>query len=176
MNYEVLGTPDTGPTLQLDHTEFAYAGKFVMSQTGKSVVRDEGAVVGAVAFNEDRSEADAYRLRYVTVREDRRGEGIGPRLLRYTAAELVDDARQVFIAVNNPIAYYACYRAGFVSTGEETGMAELLLRYAPGEDRSRDQYESGLALFQRRDLPQRQLSVLSRHTDEPPPDVVSIPD
>ena len=45
MEYVLLGWPPDGPTLRLDHRRFAYAGKFVMSTTGKAVVRraeDEG--------------------------------------------------------------------------------------------------------------------------------------
>jgi hypothetical protein len=133
MNFEILGRPPGGPTLDLDHERFAYAGKFVMSSTGKSVVREDGAVIGAIAFSEDHDDPDAVRLRYVTVQGDRRGDGLGPRLLRYTADSLGSTYDRVLIAVNNPIAYQACYRAGFVFTGEETGMAELLLVYAPRE-------------------------------------------
>lgn len=176
MAFELIGYPEDGPTLDLDHEQFAYAGKFVMSDTGKTVVRTGGEIVGAVAFNEDRSRSDTYRLRYVTVREDRRGEGIGPRLLRFTAANLVHRAETVLIAVNNPIAYIACYRAGFVSTGEETGLAEILLRYAPETNRSAQTYTEGLSIFQQRDLPQRQLSVLNQHLDSEPPEVVSVPE
>jgi GNAT superfamily N-acetyltransferase len=175
MQFEVLGYPADDPTLDLDHERFAYAGKFVMSGTGKSVARENSELVGAIAFNEDRSDTDAIRLRYVTVREDRRGEGVGPLLLRFTANALRPDTDQVLIAVNNPIAYLACYRAGFVSTGEETGMAEILLRYAPDADRSSERYNAGLSIFQRRDLPQRQLSVLNRHLDAESPEIVPVP-
>jgi GNAT superfamily N-acetyltransferase len=175
MHFKILGYPGDGPTLDLDHEQFAYAGKFVMSKTGKSVACDADEIVGAVAFNEDRSNAEAMRLRYVTVREDRRGEGVGPRLLRFTANALRSDTDQVLIAVNNPIAYLACYRAGFVSTGEETGMAEILLRYAPEADRSSERYNDGLSIFQRRDLPQRQLSVLNRYLEAAPPEIVPVP-
>ena len=78
----VLGWPSDGPTLRLDHRRFSYAGKFVMSNTGKAVVRDPGAatdreyddaVLAAVAFNEDRTDPATMWLRYVTVRGDRRG-------------------------------------------------------------------------------------------------------
>ena len=42
MEYVVLGWPSDGPTLRLDYRQFAYAGKFVMSNTGKAVAY-EGA-------------------------------------------------------------------------------------------------------------------------------------
>ena len=87
----MLGWPPDGPTLRLDYRRFSYAGKFVMSNTGKAVVRDPGetsdreyddAVLAAVAFNDDRTDSSTLWLRYVTVRNDRRGEGLGPQLCR----------------------------------------------------------------------------------------------
>lgn len=171
IEFEVLGYPPDGPTLELDYRQFAYAGKFVMSNTGKSVAKDDG-IVGAVAFNADHDDPGTGRLRYVTVREDRRGEGIGSRLLRFTAERLRKEYERVTIAANNPVAYRACYRAGFEFTGRETGIAELLLQYdpesAPGEARYRD----GLERFRERDLPAVQRAVLDhRH----PPGVVESP-
>jgi GNAT superfamily N-acetyltransferase len=184
MEFEILGRSPEGPTLDLSHEQFAYAGKFVMSSTGKSVVRDDGAVIGAIAFSEDHADPDAVRLRYVTVREDRRGDGIGPRLLRFTADTLGSAYDRVLIAVNNPIAYQACYRAGFAFTGEETGMAELLLAYAPGErsrmvgsdpDGSGTVHDEGLAAFEGRDLPPAQRAVVDRHRGSDPPPIVDSP-
>lgn len=155
MGFELLGWPPDGPTLDLDHERFAYAGKFVMGTTGKAVWRDDG-VVAAVAFSEDRTDPDRLWLRYVTVREDRRGEGIGPRLVGAT----VDRARnagyeRIAIAVNNPYAYEALYRAGFSYTGETTGIAELVLERPaadPVTDPDPDRYRAGLARFAERDL------------------------
>jgi len=175
MRFEITGRPPDGPTLDLDHREFAYAGKFVMSSTGKSVARDGDEVVGAVAFSEDRSDPDAVRLRYVTVREDRRSEGIGPRLLRFTAVELAATYDRVLIAVNNPIAYQACYRAGFGFTGEGTGMAELLMCYQP-EERGATQYTAGLRQFADRELPDAHRAVLDRRLGTDPPPLVEIPE
>ncbi|ERH03826.1 MAG: hypothetical protein J07HR59_00951, partial [Halorubrum sp. J07HR59] len=37
MEFTVLGWPPEAPTLRLDFRTFAYAGKFVMSTTGKAV-------------------------------------------------------------------------------------------------------------------------------------------
>lgn len=42
MRYAVLGDHHDGPTLLLDWEAFSYAGKFVMSNTGKAVAY-EGA-------------------------------------------------------------------------------------------------------------------------------------
>jgi GNAT superfamily N-acetyltransferase len=134
VDFECLGWPDDGPTLDLDHEHFAYAGKFVMSSTGKAVARDAGEVVAAVAFNADRTDEATCWLRYVTVRADRRGEGIGPRLLAFTRDAVLEGGFEACkIAVNNPYAYDACYRAGFAFTGEDTGIAELVLRWPPAE-------------------------------------------
>ena len=175
MEFELLGFSRDKPTLDLDHERFAYAGKFVVSRTGKTAVRDGEDLVGAVAFSADHGRTDAIRLRYVTVREDRRGEGIGPRLLRFTAERLQTCTDEVLIAVNNPIAYQACYRAGFVWTGTETGMAELLLRYEPGDTRAVGQYREGFRVFERRDLPPAHQRLLDRHITATPPTVVTDP-
>lgn len=169
MDAELLGWPPDGPTLRLDHRRFSYAGKFVMSSTGKAVVREGGAVIGAVAFNEDRTDSGTLWLRYITVRADRRGEGVGPRLLAFVR----DRARErgydrVRIAVNNPFAYEACYRAGFGYTGRETGIAELVLEH-PG-DRSRAAYQTGLDAFRERDLSGDERAFLDRRQGAEPPD------
>jgi len=172
MELVVRAWPPEGEALDLDHERFVYGGKFNTGRTAKALAREDGAVVGAVAFNEDRAEADALRIRYVSVREDRRGEGIGPRLLCFVA----DRAREhgygrVRIAVNNPYAYEACYRAGFTFTGEETGIAELVMTF-PAEDRSRQRYRDGFAIFAQRDLPEEQAEFVADAGGEPP-DVVN---
>jgi GNAT superfamily N-acetyltransferase len=184
VEYDLLGHPPDAPTLRLDHERFAYAGKFVMSDTGKAVacdptergerVDDRGALVGATSFSPDRGADRRARIRYVTVREDRRGEGVGPRLLRFTADRLGGRFDAVAVAVNNPIAYEACYRAGFVWTGAETGMAELLLRHEPGGARAK-RYRAGFELFEERTLPDHQRGVLERNADTAPPEPVDRP-
>jgi hypothetical protein len=161
MAYEVLGFPPDGPTMTLDWRRFSYAGKFEMSNTGKAVLRDDGDVVAAAAFNGDRDAADRAWIRYLTVRADRQGEHLGPRL----ALHLFDSLRslaydRVRIAVNNPIAYRALYRAGFHFTGRETGIAELVLEI-PGE-RNPESYRAGLEIFADRDLPDRERALLDR--------------
>jgi len=175
MEFQFLGSEAAGPTLRLDHEAFAYAGKFVMSSTGKTVVHDGDTLVGAVAFSEDRTDSATVRLRYVTVRERRRGEGIGPRLLRFTADRLTAEYDTVEIAVNNPIAYEACYRAGFVYTGEQAGIAELRTVYRPG-DASPEAYRSGFAQFRERELPPEHEGICDRYGDGDPPTVVDVPE
>jgi hypothetical protein len=53
------------------------------------------------------------------------------------------------IAVNNPFAYVAAVKAGFGYTGEETGIAELVMAWP---SHSEDRYEAGLGRFEDRDL------------------------
>jgi GNAT superfamily N-acetyltransferase len=164
MEFELLGWPSDGPTLELDWRRFSYAGKFVMSSTGKAVAREDGAVVGAVAFNEDRTDPDTLWFRYVTVREDRRGEGVGPQLLDFALGRASGRAYgRVKIAVNNPFAYEACYRAGFAFTGETTGIAELVLAWTPGSDADEDSdsYGDGLDRFRERDLSEEEVAFLA---------------
>lgn len=174
MEFELLGWPPDGPALRLDYREFAYAGKFVMTATGKAVARED-RVAAAVAFSEDRTDATCLRLRYVTVRADRRGEGIGPRLLRF-AAELARerDYTDVRIAANNPFAYEACYRAGFRFTGEETGLAELVLAYQP-DATGCERYQAGFDRYRTRDLSDAEDSFLDGYRGADPPATVPDP-
>ena len=169
MEYRMLGWPADGPTLELDYREFSYAGKFVMSGTGKLVARDEGVTVGATAFDEDRTDSSVLRIRYVTVRRDRQGEGIGTTLLERTRAAARERGYDaVEIAVNNPFAYEAAYRAGFGYTGTSTGIAELVLT-APAPDA--DRYAEGLRAFADRDLELSgdEAAFIERKLDAAPP-------
>ncbi|WP_267640085.1 GNAT family N-acetyltransferase [Haloarchaeobius amylolyticus] len=185
---EFLGWPADEPTLRLDYRRFSYAGKFVMTSTGKAVVRgpahaiddsrpDAGEydrdVLAAVAFNEDRTDAGTLWLRYVTVREDHRGEGIGPDLVGF----VVDRAREdgydrARIAVNNPYSYEALYRAGFGYTGRQTGLAELVLENpdpaADADEPSR--YREGLGAFtDREDLSAAEREFVAEKRERGPP-------
>jgi len=174
MEFAVLGWAPDGPTLELDYRTFSYAGKFVMSSTGKAVAREDETVVGAVAFNDDRTDASTLWLRYVTVHEDRRGEGIGPRLLAFTRERGAENGYdRLKIAVNNPFAYEAGYRAGFSFTGETTGIAELVLVWPA--DRSSETYQAGLDRYRDRDLSEAETSLLARKQGVDPPTVVTAP-
>lgn len=177
MEYVVLGWPPEEPTLRLDHRQFAYAGKFVMSNTGKAVVRDSDAddsdILGVVAFNEDRTDPDAVWLRYITTRTDRRGEGIGARLAAYITARAHDRGyERVVIAVNNPFAYHALSKAGFGFTGERTGIAELVLEHPSDQTR----YREGLTVFRERDLSEEEHAFIDAKEQEGPPPVADPPD
>ena len=182
MEIEVLGWPPDGPTLRLDYRRFSYAGKFVMSNTGKAVVRDPEAatdsewddgVLAAVAFNEDRTDPSTLWLRYVTVRDDFRGEGLGPRLCRFVTERGAERGYdRVRIGVNNPYAYEALYRAGFAFTGEDTGVAELVLERPTSRDaadRSAETYQAGLDRYRERDLSDAEVAFLARKTGSEPP-------
>lgn len=174
MEFALLGWPDDDHPLRLDYREFAYAGKFVMTSTGKAVVGDDG-VVAAAAFDADRTDPATLCIRYITVRRDRQGEGLGPRLLRFVRERA--GARgydRLTIGANNPFSYEAAYRAGFCFTGEESGIAELTLEW-PG-DRSPERYRAGLAVFRQRDLSGDEAEFLKAKLDGEPPDVVGTPD
>jgi GNAT superfamily N-acetyltransferase len=171
--YELLGWPADGPTLRLDHERFAYAGKFVMSSTGKAVVREDGTLVGAAAFNEDRTDPATLWIRYVTVRKDRRGEGLGARLLAFVAERARERYDRVHIAVNNPFAYEAAYKAGFGFTGDETGVAELVC--AVPADRSPERYRAGLDIYRERDLSDAETDFLDARVGADPPPTVDPP-
>ncbi|MFB6361622.1 MAG: GNAT family N-acetyltransferase [Halobacteriales archaeon] len=149
MACRIIGWPDQGPRLDLDHEAFAYAGKFVMTNTGKSVLEDADDPLAAVAFSRDRTDERVWWLRTVTVRRDRQGEGLGPRLLDFTADRMLDPGQAVRIAVNNPYAYEAAYKAGFGYTGGTTGLAELVLERPSA--RAAAAYRAGLERYRERD-------------------------
>ena len=196
MEYALLGWPPDGPTLRLDHRRFAYAGKFVMSTTGKAVVRQEGTdiasdddravasdgvaydtdVVAALAFDTDHTDDWTLRYRYITVRADLRGEGIGPQLAALVAPQAADRGyERVAIAVNNPFAYEAMYKAGFTWTGRESGLAELVLerparRSGAASTPDTETYQSGLDRYRERELSDSEVSFLAARVDGDPPE------
>ena len=170
MKAELLGWPPDGPKLELDYRRFSYAGKFVMTNTGKAVLREGEEIRAAAAFNEDRTDSTCLWIRYITTHTDYRGEGIGTRLLQFVRERARKRGyERVRIAVNNPFAYEACYRAGFSYTGRETGLAELVLE-APGE-RSKERYQRGFDAFRGRDASDGERSFLDRKRDADPPTV-----
>ncbi|WP_224449505.1 GNAT family N-acetyltransferase [Haloprofundus salilacus] len=205
MEFLVLGWPEGGggPTLRLDYREFSYAGKFVMSNTGKAVVRVEDEepadeaqgeadefdrdVLAAVAFNEDRTDASTLWIRYVTVHEDRRGDGVGPKLAAFLAVRARERGYdRLRIAVNNPFAYEALYKAGFAYTGRQTGLAELVLERQLGDEddgsdrrrecRDRETYQSGLDVYRERGLGEAERAFLESRADAEPPRRIPAPE
>jgi hypothetical protein len=221
MDVRVLGWPGDDATLRLDYRRFGYAGKFVVPATGKAVLREsppdlppveeplpptldtgdfDHEVVAAVAFSPDRTDAATLWLRYVTVRRDRRGEGLGPRLCAHvTRLAHGRGYDRVRIAVNNPFAYEALHKAGFAWTGRETGLAELVLEHPPpegplsGADANgegggvtdtadeqdvesrtptpRERYQAGLDRYRDRDRGEPERSFLARKAGRAPPRV-----
>jgi GNAT superfamily N-acetyltransferase len=200
MEFAVVGwhdDPDGGPRLRLDYRAFAYAGKFVTSSTGTAVARDaadpweldagadgpsqigDPTVVGAVAFNEDRTDAETLWLRYVTVRADRRGAGIGPRLVAFVCDRARDRGyARCRIAVNNVFSYEALSKAGFGYAGRETGLAEVVLDRHLGEDEpvDADRYRRGLGVFRERDLSAAEEAFLGRQAETGPPPLIESPE
>ncbi|RNJ27522.1 N-acetyltransferase [Halosegnis longus] len=144
-----------------------------MTNTGKGVFREgrpgdgefDESVVAAVAFNEDRTDDRTAWLRYVTVRQDRRGEGLGARLCERVSGDLLDSYDRVRIAVNNPFAYEALYKAGFGFTGETTGIAELVLQRP--HDADTQAYRAGLDRYRGRDLSDAERSFLDGRSEPP---------
>jgi len=174
MEFAVVGWPSDEPTLDLDHRQFAYAGKFVVGDTGKAVASSDGTVVAAAAFSADRTDEATLRCRYITVRRDRQGEGIGPRLLRFVGDRAHERGYEtVLIAVNNPYAYVAAYRAGFAFTGDETGVAETVLE--AGGPRDAERYRDGLLTVAARDLPDYLEAYVERRLESSVPTVVEPP-
>lgn len=196
MRFELLGWPAEGPTLRLDWKQFSYAGKFVMSSTGKAVLRERPAeashraepeagedytddILAAVAFNEDRTDDGTLWLRYVTVRGDRRGEGLGPELVVNTVERATERGYEwINIAVNNPFAYEALWKAGFGFTGEETGIAELVLGYPRADaieghvdaTSAIESYRDGIERLEARDgLTETEQQFLAARRDAEPP-------
>ena len=164
MKLRILGW-EPGPSIRLDHREFAYAGKFVRP-SGKAIAQAEdatldlpdpkdGAATGieaVVAFDEDRVD-EALWLRYVSVRSGRRAEGLGARLCAFVCERARERGYDTLrIAVNNPFAFEALYKAGFGFTGRETGLAELVLERPPPAARSERRYRAGLDRFEARTL------------------------
>lgn len=164
--HEFVGWSDTA--LELDEDEFAYAGKFRVP-SGKAVTRakgegeDEDGIVAALSFSPDRADSDAVRVRYIAVREDLHGEGIGSSLLDFAANRLLERYEAVRISVNNPYSYAAARKAGFGWTGDETGLAELVME-RPCEDDER--HEGALRLFAERDLSDEEEEYVKKKLDE----------
>jgi GNAT superfamily N-acetyltransferase len=160
---------DSDATLELDADEFAYAGKFRVSSR-KAVTRDEEEsedIVAALSFSYDRADDEAVRVRYITVREDRRREGIGSALLDFAAERLLKRYDRVRISVNNPYSYAAARKAGFGWTGEETGLAELVMeRPRACEDDEDARHVEALRAFEERDHSDEEDEFVRRKLDE----------
>lgn len=160
---------DSEATFELDADRFAYAGKFRVPG-GKAVTRDEEAsedgIVAALSFSPDRADDEAVRVRYITVRDDLRGEGIGSSLLEYAADRLLERYEDVRISVNNPYSYAAARKAGFGWTGDETGMAELVMERPRSQDEEDARHVEALRAFEERNLSDDEEKFVRRKLDE----------
>jgi len=171
--------PEARPTaaLDLDGPPPAPVNGAGGNRAADEWVDPDDPVVAAVACNADRTDESVVWLRYVTVRRDRRGEGIAPRLTRFVAARAPERFETARIAVNNPFSYHALWKAGFVDTGRETGLAERVLERptdaaAPNDP---ERYRAGLRSFGDRDLSADEVAFLAERRDRDPPKRVSIP-
>ena len=162
--HEVVGWSDAA--LELGVEEFVYAGKFRVS-SGKAVTRSEDdSIVAALSFSPDRADDEAVRVRYITVRSDLRGEGVGSELLEHVADRLLERYGDVRISVNNPFSYGAARKAGFGWTGEKTGLAELVMEKPRPCDRDSERHEQALCLLAERDLSDVEEEYVKRKLDE----------
>ena len=175
MEYAVTAWPGDPETLALDHRQFGYAGKFRDDRTGIAVARETDTIIAAAGFNADRTDPRCGRVRTITVRRDRQAEGIGSRLLAGVRVTLLDRRYdRLRIAVNNPYAYEAAYRAGFGFTGETSGLAELVLE-APW-DGPHSAYDEGLAVAaDRQDLDEGLTEYVATKRQRGPPPLVDPP-
>jgi GNAT superfamily N-acetyltransferase len=178
VEYVLLAGPTGGATLDLDHHQFPLAGDFVQPR-GAAVAREasgdgEVAIAAATAFDPDRSDGDAVRIRAITVRDDRRGEGIGARLAAFTRAALHGRGwDRVLIAVATPVGYHALHKAGFADTGETTGLRERVLAHPPPADPV--PYATGLRWYLDHDPSSAERAFVTARAEGGPPDPVPVP-
>jgi len=206
VDYRALAWPPGTTAIRLDHERFAYAGKFVVP-SGVAVAVETGGgeepqfpppregyargVVAAARFDPDRTDPGTLVVRYVTTRRDRRGKGVGARLLAFVAAgagdppdEAVGDGAdegsrpfdRVRIAVNNPYAHEAAAKAGFGFAGRETGLAELVCERPAGGPPGRvasGAYREALARFAARNLGADERAFVAARRDREPPATVA---
>jgi len=132
-------------------------------------------VLAAITFSPDRTDPSTLKIRYLTVRDDLRGDGqqLGPQLVAFlTARAAAAGYDRIAIAVNNAFSYHALYKAGFTYTDRETGLAELVLDRPIGEPAiaSQSGYQRGLDVFRERDgLSTAETEFLGDHRDAVPP-------
>ena len=211
MEFALLGWAEADPTLRLDYRRFSYAGKFVTGGTGVAVIRGDTAeratetvdtdpesvaslpegveasdfaddILAAIAFSPDRTDPSTLKIRYLTVRDDLRGDGqqLGPQLVAFlTSRAAAAGYDRIAIAVNNAFSYHALYKAGFTYTDRETGLAELVLDRPIVEPAvaSQSGYQRGLDVFREREgLSTAETEFLAEHGDVAPPGLLSAVD
>ncbi|TQQ81125.1 GNAT family N-acetyltransferase [Halonotius terrestris] len=136
-------------------------------------------ILAAIAFSPDRTEPSTLKIRYLTVRDDLRGDGqqLGPKLVAFlTSQAAAAGYDRIAIAVNNAFSYHALYKAGFTYTDRETGLAELVLDRSISEPAiaSQSGYQRGLDVFRDREgLSTAENEFLGDHSDAAPPGLLS---
>jgi len=132
-------------------------------------------VLAAITFSPDRTDPSTLKIRYLTVRDDLRGDGqqLGPQLVAFlTSKAAAAGYDRIAIAVNNAFSYHALYKVGFTYTDRETGLAELVLDRPIGEPAvaSQSGYQRGLDVFREREgLSAAEIEFLSDHSNAVPP-------
>ena len=139
-------------------------------------------ILAAITFSPDRTDRSTLKIRYLTVRDDLRGDGqqLGPRLVAFlTTRAAAAGYDRIAIAVNNAFSYHALYKAGFTYTDRKTGLAELVLDRPIGEPAvgSQSCYQRGLDVFREREgLSTAETEFLGDHSDAAPPGLLSAVD
>lgn len=171
MEVRLLGWPGEAVDIELDHTNFAYAGKITSSSTGTAVLESGNRILAAASFDRNRTQEDQWWIRYITVHVDHRGKSYGPQLLSALSHRLLDTGTSIRIGVTNPVAYHASYKAGFEFTGKTVGRGEVVLERPPPSQPST--YREGLQLFEDRELPAAQSSFIAEKLSAGRPSNVS---
>ncbi|ERH07624.1 MAG: hypothetical protein J07HN4v3_03270 [Halonotius sp. J07HN4] len=135
-------------------------------------------ILAAIAFSPDRTDRSTLKIRYLTVRDDLRGDGqqLGPRLVAFlTSKAATAGYDRIAIAVNNAFSYHALYKAGFSYTDRETGLAELMLDRPIDKPAvaSQSGYQRGLDVFREREgLSTAETEFLAAYDDAEPPSLL----
>ena len=136
-------------------------------------------VLAAITFSPDRTDSSTLKIRYLTVRDDLRGDGkqLGPQLVAFLISKAAAaNYDRIAIAVNNAFSYHALYKAGFTYTDRETGLAELVLDRPIGEPAvaSQSGYQRGLDVFREREgLSTAETEFLDAYDDADPPSLLA---
>jgi hypothetical protein len=164
-------------TNESEQTQSVYADTDTDTDNNNNIAGSDPydhSVLAALSFSADRTAETTLCYRYVTVRADKRGNGLGPQLAASLTPHAVNRGyERLRIAVNNPFAYEAMYRAGFAWTGRETGIAELVLE-RPAETpatTTREQYQSGFDKYRNRDYDDPESAFLASQQENDPPEL-----
>jgi len=134
----LLGWPP-GPRLRLDHRRFAYAGKFVMSATGKAVLLEDHP-------NGDERGASGGEDGERSERED--GEGREPNTLDDALLDEVDRERLARAAEGTDWSLAAAVAGAVAFSEDRTDPDTLWVRYVTVRaDRQREGLGPGLLAF-----------------------------